>query len=381
MKSESTYKAALIVAESVESIFTNHLAAATKQGEKNLACVPNASIIESFIDVGFWTSLRHEEGRSPRISLAFLRPDQAGTPIVFAQPIPFTPRSLTKLSPGYERAGIHLGVWHDENNIPHIWGATLTLPNCCFVLDISEPGQVVIKHRRSEGFGKFSNVAVLAGDDIKIVDEKSPVMGHCPSMIKSLLDFTSASSRYDSINVLLQLAVSMRAHKRGGTLLVVPNGTKEWRESISHPLHYAIKPAFSGLANLVKQLDKDHTLSNWQSMLSKEVDIVGGLTAIDGATIINDEYQLLAFGEKIIRKMDQPIIEQVIETEPIKDNKATIVFPAKTGGTRHLSAAQFVQDQHDAIALVASQDGKFTVFAWSPDNNLVQAHRIDSLLL
>jgi len=39
--------------------------------------------------------------------------------------------------------------------------------------------------------------------------------------------------------------------------------------------------------------------------------------------------------------------------------------PAQFGGTRHLSAAQFVHDQRDAIALVASQDGRFTVFAWS----------------
>ncbi len=380
MKSESTYKAARIVAESVETIFAKHLATATSLGEKNLACVPNASIIESFIDVGFWTSLRHEEGRSPRISLAFLQPEEAGTPIIFAQSIPLTPRSLTKLSPGYERAGIHLGVWH-ENNVLYIWGATVTIPNCCFVLDISEPGQVVIKHRRSEGFGKFSNIAVLAGDDIKIVDDKSPTVRSCPTLISSLLDFTSASSRYDSINVMLQLAVSMRAHKRGGTILVVPSGTKEWRESISHPLHYAIKPAFSGLADLVKRLGKDHALTNWQSMLAKEVDIVGGLTAIDGATIINDEYQLLAFGEKIVQRVGQPIIEKIIETEPVKDHRPAIVFPAKTGGTRHLSAAQFVQDQHDAIALVASQDGKFTVFAWSPADKLVQAHRIDSLLL
>ena len=34
------------------------------------------------------------------------------------------------------------------------------------------------------------------------------------------------------------------------------------------------------------------------------------------------------------------------------------------GGTRHLSAAQFGHDQRDSIALVASQDGRFTVFAW-----------------
>jgi DNA integrity scanning protein DisA with diadenylate cyclase activity len=55
--------------------------------------------------------------------------------------------------------------------------------------------------------------------------------------------------------------------------------------------------------------------------------------------------------------------------------------PAHFGGTRHLSAAQFVHDQPDAIALVASQDGRFTVFAWSPSEEIVQAHRIDALLL
>jgi len=48
---------------------------------------------------------------------------------------------------------------------------------------------------------------------------------------------------------------------------------------------------------------------------------------------------------------------------------------------RHLSAAQFVHDQHDAVALVASQDGKFTVFAWSPCEGMVHAHRVDTLLL
>lgn len=46
-----------------------------------------------------------------------------------------------------------------------------------------------------------------------------------------------------------------------------------------------------------------------------------------------------------------------------------------------LSAAQFVQDQPDTLALVASQDGKFTVFLWSPCDNIVHAHRIEALLL
>ena len=34
-----------------------------------------------------------------------------------------------------------------------------------------------------------------------------------------------------------------------------------------------------------------------------------------------------------------------------------------------------------ALALVASQDGRFTVFAYSPCEGMVHAHRIDTLLL
>ena len=57
------------------------------------------------------------------------------------------------------------------------------------------------------------------------------------------------------------------------------------------------------------------------------------------------------------------------------------VDPTELGGTRHLSAAQFVHDQRDAAALVASQDGRFTVFAWSGREAIVRAHRIEALLM
>jgi len=58
-----------------------------------------------------------------------------------------------------------------------------------------------------------------------------------------------------------------------------------------------------------------------------------------------------------------------------------VIHPEELGGTRHLAAAQFVHDQHDAIALVASQDTRFTVFEWSACEDMVCAHRIEALLL
>jgi hypothetical protein len=380
LTNESTYKAAGAVARTVESIFTKHLATVRERGEKDLADVPNATIIEAIIDAAFWASLRREEGHSTRISLAFLSPEQAAQPIVFANRLPLMPHTLTKLSPGFERPGIHLGVWEEEGEL-YIWGATLHIPNCCFVLDVSEPGLVVIKHRRLDGFGKFSNIAVLTGDEVKVVEEYTPHVPECPAMVKSWLDFTSPTLWNDSVNVLLQLAVSMRAHGRGGTLLVVPARSEEWLHSIRQPLHYSIAPRFSGLADLMRQDVKDRTSSDWQKALNREVEIMAGLTAIDGAIVMNDEYELLAFGEKITRIDGNGLVEQLMVTEPIVGGEAAYVHPAQSGGTRHLSAAQFVHDQRDSIALVASQDGRFTVFTWSTREHMVQAHRIDTLLL
>ena len=106
-----------------------------------------------------------------------------------------------------------------------------------------------------------------------------------------------------------------------------------------------------------------------------------GLTAVDGATVINDRHELLAFGAKITRAGASRPIEEVLLSEPVTDRQPLLMHPSRLGGTRHLSAAQFVFDQRDAQALVASQDGYFTVFSWSPESQIVMAHRIDVLLI
>jgi hypothetical protein len=97
--------------------------------------------------------------------------------------------------------------------------------------------------------------------------------------------------------------------------------------------------------------------------------------------VLSYDYRLLAFGAKIRRRADHLPVEKVLLTEPVENFEAQIVDPAQLGGTRHLSAAQFANDQHDACALVASQDGRFTFLAWSERDGMVHAHRIDTLLM
>src|SRR5437868_9819381 len=170
MVREPTYQAARAVAAIVEAHFARHVAEARRRDEQQLAHAPDARAIETIIDASFWASFRPEEGRFPKISLAFLPPEQAGHPLVLADRLPLTPAVLTKLAPAVERPGIHLGIWGEAGEL-YVWGATRSIPSLGFVLEDIEPGQLVIKHRRKDRFGKFVNVAVLKGEQIKIVDE------------------------------------------------------------------------------------------------------------------------------------------------------------------------------------------------------------------
>jgi hypothetical protein len=378
---ESAYQAARAVASTVEAHFARHITAARERGENKLAPEPDTAAIEAIIDATFWASLRREEGHSPKISLAFFPHEQVPQPLIFERPLPVTPAVLTKLGPAVERPGIHLGIWRNEAGELHVWGATRKVPSFCFVLEVIEPGLLVIKHRRMDGFGKFANVAVLKGEQVKIVDEQGASLPDCPELLEALLPFTSPGSWDHKFNLHVQLAASMRAHGHGGLLLVVPSASEAWRHSILHPILYSVTPPFSALAELIRQEVNDVNENLVVAAVGLAVDTVAGLTAVDGATVMNDQYEVHAFGATIRRPVGSAPVEQIVTTEPIVGDKPIVVHPVQTGGTRHLSAAQFVHDQRDALALVASQDGRFTVFAWSPCEQMVHAHRVDTLLL
>jgi len=374
----SLYPAARTFAPRLEEHFARH-AAADPQGPPAGAPLPDARAIEALVDAAFWASLQREEGYAPEISLAFLPPERAARPLRFAAPLPLGPRALARLAPAVERPGIHLGVSRERGELV-VWGTTRTIPSFCLVIEVLGPGLMVVKHRTREDSAKFQNVAVFEGEQVKVLSPQSVDVSDHPDVLKSLIAPEPAACPDDPVDVLLRLAVSMRAHKRGGTLLVVPAGTEAWRESIVHPIEYAVQPAFTELADLVREAAAGGPAQG-QGALGRAVDAVAGLTAVDGATLITDRYEVLAFGVKIGRPDGRPRVERVVLTEPIEGGAASVVAPVELGGTRHSSAAQFAHDQQGAVALAASQDGRFTIFAWSARDGLVHAHRVETLLL
>src|SRR5688500_2531699 len=115
-----TYPAARLVADAVQGHFARHITAARVREGVNLETPPTLAIA-AIIDAAFWASLRREEGRAPRISLAFLPPEQAKHPVTFAARLPLLPAVLAKVAPAVERPGIHLGVWRNGEEF-FVWG-------------------------------------------------------------------------------------------------------------------------------------------------------------------------------------------------------------------------------------------------------------------
>jgi hypothetical protein len=297
--------------------------------------------------------------------------------MTFARSLPLRAATLAKVAPAVERPGIHLGVWREQGELV-VWGTTRTVPVGCFVLEVVGPGLLVVKHREREDSPKFRNLAVFEGDQVKVLNRATAEAADLPVVLRALVGAEVRSTGELAGDVVLRLAVSMRAHKRGGTLLVVPAGSDAWLESIVRPIRYAVEPPFTELAELASgPVDAEPD----PIRLGRVVDALAGLTAVDGATVITDRFELLAFGVKIGRPDGRLRAERVSFSEPVEGGTPVILAPLQLGGTRHISAAQFAQDQQDAVALVASQDGRFTVFAWSAREGLVRAHRIEALLL
>lgn len=364
---QSTYPGAVRLAERVHA----HLKDLTE-------AAPAVELLAEVISITFWASLRREEGLTPKVSLAFLRRGPQQRPLFFERPLAVTAASLTKLAPTVERPGIHLGVERDGHALV-VWGALRELPPYCCVLEVLAPGHLVIKYSR-EADAKFVNLAVLHGDEVKIIDPCATARADCPDMVSSLLGFEARFTN-GAASVLIELAVSMRAHGHGGSLLVVPAGSDSWRESIAKPIAYGVDPPFRLLADLMQEDASLRARRRWREALHHAVEGVAGLTAIDGAAVISDAYEVLAFGVKIMRRAQAKPVDWVVLSEPVENARMRRVEPTLLGGTRHMSAAQFAQDQPDALALVASQDGRFTVFGWSLEEASVRAHRIESLLV
>ena len=364
-----THPAARRVAEHVWAVLGRRAA------REHAPALPDVDVIAAGLDVAFWGSLRREEGVSPTVSLAFLAPAEAGEPLTLRRRLRLTAAALARLAPAVKRPGIHLGVTRVGSALG-IWGTTRRIPPFTLVLEVVGPGLLVLKYRPADG-GKFVNLVVVEGDQVKIVAQDEARLPDCPTPLALQFGLDGGAHPWTPMaDVLVELAVSMRAHGRGGTLLVVPGDESGWRASVVRTNPYEVTPPYTALVRdaVDDRAARPHAAAD-------VIDAIAGLTAVDGATVLSAACHVLAFGAKIVRRRGSPQVRRALLAEPIAGSAPTLVPLTQLGGTRHLSAAQFVSDQRDALAMVASQDGHFTVFTWLEAQQCVNARRVEMLLI
>ncbi|MGV3764445.1 putative sensor domain DACNV-containing protein [Parapedobacter sp.] len=361
------------MSQRIAAHFEQHVA---RHPDAGLRHIPDIPVIESIIDTAFWASLRREEGYEPKISMAFVPPDMVSNGLVFRHRQRFTPYHLVKLSPAVVQPGIHLCIWMEGGNL-HIWGTTYEIPLHSMVVEVVEAGLLVVKRKHSDLAGKLVNVAVLKGNQIKVIDGNHWGLTDCPGILAALLGLSGPQPADEPENLLVQLALALRSHGRGALLLMVPPNSSAWLHSIVKPINYLVEP--HPLISARPQTNIPDIVH--MEELRKMISAVGGYSAIDGATVITQDHHLLAFGAKVARSPHALPVAQLMITEPIAGSTMQLLDATNIGGTRHLAAAQFVNDQHDSLAMVASQDGTFTVFSWSEKQQMVHGHRIDTLLM
>ncbi len=186
----------------------------------------------------------------------------------------------------------------------------------------------------------------------------------------------------------------IRLLSHGGTIIFVGD-EKKWKRSIEKPFNYESLHRYNGLQQIENRLSsgfdqfegksedlvrKRHFLESIGSLGSYENKTLIGeaartvayLTAVDGATILTKNFDVLAFGVKIKEKPRGRTPQKVQSILPFeaKEQISETSLTHEFRGKRHLSAARFVIDNPDSCAFVVSQDGGITGFVVDQGNLL-----------
>src|ERR1044072_1672495 len=343
--------------------------------------------IKQLIEVSFWASVKKEEGRHHTFALNYAAPEPNIADndfVVFNPRLAFSAEILSKVAPAVESTKT-IGVWpktrRDREDKLEIWGFVPFLRWPLLLVNAIEPGQIILsisglwKAKITEksqivDVGKYDNLfsnvypAYPTEGDSQIEAEKIVKAERMPDLEK--------------------IAIAMRAHGHGGTLLIIPNDNTTCHKSIDMG-SFRFKPYEKFKKDLerrdaaVRQFALGSMARDFHSSyedMAKSIKSIAQFTAVDGATLITPDRILLGFGAKIkpVRKVPDENYNLVISNPFYKSEPEHKNLMEMPWGTRHRSAARFVFDQKGTVAIVASADGRLSIFKRDGRNIFVLQH-------
>ncbi|HUJ58072.1 MAG TPA: hypothetical protein VLX92_06255 [Kofleriaceae bacterium] len=264
-------------------------------------------------------------------------------------------------------------------------------PTTSVVVECDAPGIVRV------GLGVFQPYVVFSGQDTMFTEapRHTTLAAHLQRILprpRAGDDLLETQAIWHECIALADLAREIVLGGHGGTLLVVPDEHGEWMESLDpYPFRLArpdssvpdaIRRELSDTATQGDAIDRLFACSlsddektaimagmaptSWHP---QDMSRIASLAAVDGAVVVSPDVHVFGFGAKIKIK-DQAVEVRAIEPATQHQAIATIDLEA-LGGTRHQSAARFVAAHHETVAIIASQDRRLSVAAWSAEHEAV----------
>lgn len=318
--------------------------------------IPSADHVSVLLNTAFWASLQREEGRPVAVPLLLQSPSTAED-LVFERSIPLDVQAVVKLAPAVHRERRGLGIRAEGSRGLAIWGVTPMTPTAICV-DAKGPGLLVVK-------GMLRNVMIYhAGEATFLEDEDYNTLVRLTRL--ALPADTPAGDRFVNAYWTTRVVDSMRRTGHGGIVLLVPSGSSGWRDALSDAPQYECSPPFRGLRDAMDRLLLNPYAVNTvveSEHLQYAADTVGQATAVDGATVLDMDLRLLAFGAMI--QSGPPSIGGVVCVEAGRARAGGVTRSIRElGGARHRAAAEFCCRIQESVAFVASQDGVLTELGW-----------------
>ena len=354
---------------------------------------PSSRQLSVLLNTAFWATLRPEEGRYARVALALTKSSSYSHRAVFKKPIELSVETLVKLSPLLCEESSCLGVQSVGRDARlECWGVCHEPSATTLALRSEGPGQFVVS------IGREVVADVLPGQRPRIIGpDVLPWNSTVPHFLVN--SGLSDTERFDIAYYLRFLANAMQ-HGRGGTVLLVRK-PDTWKASLH--IKYEVGIDQFRLVNVYDKWSKESKKEQQQYrrkypdssssdilFMSKDtpaerqfkrvIRSIGGLTAVDGATVLTTAFDVIGFGAKILPLSEPPAtIQRFDPFRQLGDSGEWKDTPlSAAGGMRHRSAIQFVRDNPHTLAFVASQDGALTLFRES--NSGVLAVSCESLM-
>jgi len=355
--------------------------------------VPDASSLRMLLDVAFYASLLKEEGRPARFSIGVTPPGSVDAHRFSENAeTTLTAKTLGKLSAACDWDASVLLTWPGRDGW-NVWGIMLAdrplsrgtiiqTGEDHLVITARDAGSLVVRWRDEILFSyAHGEGAVAAATMIRAKDVVAMINEHLPRETAPL-----------RVHHLTAVTRTMRAHGRGGTLLVVPeNAPKEM--SFSYPVRLPAEDAVRGyspgtpFANAVYHEERTRlesagatddfdTKSLREHLATRAIEdteaqgtLIGRLTGVDGIVVLNHQLVVLGFGGKM-SVPDDFHSRPLIHIRPSAGTRLPRTVKEAFAGMRHISAAAACVGTPNAFAIVQSQDGALSVILNRPDGQL-----------